>query len=68
MIVDWATICEEITGTCLSEQQIAQRYEVDEEEFLDRVNDYEVERCDACGWWSEINELDDELVCDDCRE
>jgi len=39
-----------------------------EEEILENVNDYGIELCESCDWWCEISELDEDNVCEDCRD
>lgn len=42
-----------------------------EEQVEDALLEYEVEQCSTCGWWahqSELESVDGEPTCDDCRE
>lgn len=36
-------------------------------ELLRRLDDHTMQ-CDSCNWWCETGELDDDQICDDCRE
>jgi len=38
-----------------------------DEQTLANVTD-RIDRCDVCGWWVEVDEFDEYLVCEDCRE
>lgn len=36
-------------------------------ELLCRLDDHTMQ-CNSCSWWCETGELDDDQICDDCRD
>ena len=65
-------------GTCRSNAEIADRFDLDIDEVEEVLLDANIERCSLCGWWYESGELtpdedteeySDDLVglCQDCR-
>lgn len=59
-------------GTCKSESEAAEAFDVTEDDVLEAVVEGEVDRCATCAWWFETHELhvDDsgELACDGCDD
>lgn len=70
---DWNRIADAALGSCTSVSQLADQFEVDEDEVEERLLDLNVEVCPMCGWWVDSGELieddhdDGDPVCDDCR-
>jgi hypothetical protein len=57
-------------GTCKSESELADKFEVDEDQVIEACLDFGIERCMGCGWWcesGELEEVDNEFYCGDCR-
>ncbi len=62
-------ICESMRGTCNAAYEWEEATGKTEDEILEIVVECgEIERCDECSWWCEISELDENLICDDCRK
>jgi hypothetical protein len=68
---DWDDIAGEAQGTCKSEIEIAEMFNLSDrqadrihEELLDR----DVQLCSNCGWWWETSEMFDGEMCNDCEE
>lgn len=61
----------ELEGTCKPLGDVADDWEVPEEKLLEILAESgEVEMCTTCGWWCATYELeivDDEHTCEDCR-
>lgn len=61
-----------LAGSCNSEHDAAEQFDVTEDEVLQAVSDFEeIERCTTCSWWCELDELvlqSDEYTCLDCKE
>lgn len=70
---DIMRVSEELNGTCNSLDEVLQSlFGIDSTqvptELLTEL-DGEVFCCEACGWWCETNELEDEdHICRDCRD
>jgi len=71
-LIDATDVADYALGTCNSEAEIAEHFDIEEEDVIDLLLDANVERCPGCDWWHEAGELvndDGELVgCDQCRE
>lgn len=72
MAKDINKLIEHLQGTCrtIDEMKIdygwAEDEELTDEEFSAIYN--ELFECDCCGWWFEICEEADDLICIDCYE
>jgi len=65
----WAKVAGHALGTCDSPAALSDRFDVSVEDVEDRLLDWNVETCPACGWWVDSAELaEDEERCDGCRE
>lgn len=64
---DWAKIAQSTVGTADSEAAIADRHDVNVDDVVERLLDFNVETCPGCGWWVESHELADNDTCDGCR-
>ncbi len=64
-------IAEELRGTCASLDTALKNHGLDFDStprrFLDML-DEEVMDCQQCGWWHESHELNDDQICNDCKE
>lgn len=66
---------EALVGTCSSlEDALAVIFGEDNTDLmiydsalLIRLDDHTMQ-CEECNWWCETGELDDNQICDDCRE
>ncbi len=67
-----ARIAQYAVGTADSPGDLAQRFDVDEEDVEEILGDFNVEPCPGCGWWVESGELadenGDEQHCVSCRD
>lgn len=71
-------ICESLTGTTQSLEEVVNHVTQGRVESLDAVDvktlaeiDEKVFCCEGCGWWCSTDELhneDDQQLCDDCEE
>jgi len=64
-------ICEYTRGTCKSEGEIAQAFDLTEDEVLSVLADAGIEVCEVCGWWvaeDELAESDFQIICLECAE
>jgi len=60
-----------LSGSCQSADDLAEEWEIPITAALDLIAKSEVEQCTTCGWWcdkSELEIVDDEPTCEDCRE
>lgn len=68
----WRRVADAALGTCDGEQTLAERqgFSVDDEEVMDRLLDFGVERCPGCGWWTESSVMVEaehgDMICEDC--
>ncbi len=70
-------IADSLLGTCDTVNIVLERMDKDDEEYdieeiIDSLLDFQVERCQHCGWWFECCELvaendEDNGNCEDCR-
>jgi hypothetical protein len=63
-------VYEFLLGSSSTEQQAAEACGVDDEVILDYITAAKVECCSECGWWydaDELNEIQAELICNDCN-
>lgn len=70
-----AKVRDELLGTCSGEElepilgpefEGVYLHDLSEQEIANATDG--IERCDVCGWWVETIELDEDHVCEDCRE
>jgi hypothetical protein len=60
-----------LLGSCNSEGNAEQVFDLSYEEVLDLIIEAEIECCSICGWWHEAFEMEDvdsELICQECLE
>ena len=60
-----------LAGSSHSVAETVTVFDTDEERVIEIMIETEQDLCATCGWWCESHELeivDDELVCEDCRE
>lgn len=64
-----------VLGTCWSEAEIADRFDIDIDDVTEKLLDENIELCPMCGWWHESGELtdvddpdDETIACPDCRK
>ena len=70
-----SSVIERVTayleGTCKSVSDAATALDLDEDDVLKAIVDGgDIELCTICGWWCEMcemEEIDNELCCADCR-
>lgn len=60
MLLDRKKIIEEVYGTCKSEVEIAEKFEMYPEEVLEILSEENIERCLGCDWWYDSFELVDD--------
>lgn len=65
-MTDWGQIAEKVEGTTMSAAEIAEKYNVDEDDVEERLIDENIEVCGGCGWWWDSGALDPDLYCPDC--
>lgn len=64
-------VVEYLQGSCNSIDQALEAHGIAEQngdELIEGIVNH-IERCERCDWWheiSEIHDMGDELVCDDC--
>lgn len=64
--ITWRTIAIDVSGTQTSIEQMVERYGLHgylSDEIIDRLADEDIETCQVCGFWSDV---DDEGFCPDC--
>lgn len=60
-----------LAGSCSAAHEAAEAFGIDEDQVAEIMRDAGHERCEHCCWWCEDGEIDivdDEYVCTDCRE
>ncbi len=60
-----------LAGSCRCASEVADDFGLDEDQVAKIMTDAGHERCETCGWWctdDEVDIVDDEYVCTDCRE
>ncbi len=63
----WWVIGEAVVGTTMAVPEIAERYQLDEEDVEHQLGLLHVEVCGECGWWCKDTLIDPEMpLCDDC--
>jgi hypothetical protein len=69
MEIDWQEIADAVLGTCMSETDIIERYELDGDEYDlgAKLSECGVELCADCNWWAESSEMNCDFLCADCQ-
>ncbi|MEE8608957.1 MAG: hypothetical protein V3S55_15240 [Nitrospiraceae bacterium] len=57
-------VSERLQGTCC---EALTDEELDDQDMLVELDDL-TQLCGACEWWCETNELDDDGICEDCKD
>jgi hypothetical protein len=64
-------IADDLIGTCRSLHDFTDEDEIDNDLLMAKLYDLCFE-CDCCGWWADIEELNNEdssrELCDECHE
>lgn len=60
-------IADFANGTCHSESELAEIFNVTEDEIAKAAEISQIERCQQCDWWDESGAIDEDGICDDCR-
>ena len=60
-------VSEDLIGTCRDLSDFASEQEINDETFCNEL-DALCFCCDQCGWWSAVEEEDDDNVCLECTE
>lgn len=63
---NWQTIASEVLGTKLDLKEIADKYEVKEEDVAGELDAQGVEECANCGKWADASDLDGDYYCEEC--
>lgn len=67
---DWGEIADKVEGTTMSVGEIAERFDLSEDEETIEVALEEqghINVCPGCGWWWNDSFLDGEGYCEDCQ-
>lgn len=68
-MADWHEIGETVLGTAMNLPQIAERFDVDEDDIEGNLSEIAgIETCAGCGYWVEGSSLDEGEYCEDCHE
>lgn len=71
-ILSQDTLNAELEGSCKPLSDVADEWGIPEETLLEMLAESgEVEQCITCGWWcasDELEVIDDEYACEDCRQ
>lgn len=67
---DWGKIADAVEGTTMGVPEIAERFDVDEDDVEEELDNVGIEHCLGCDWWVEtallmLNDYGD-MVCSDC--
>lgn len=62
-----AAVVHELQGTCKSLHEVLTEDEEHDQAMLNGIDD-EISLCDGCHWWCENAEMDDDNLCEDCKE
>lgn len=60
-------VADQLLGTCKSLSDFATEDEQNNREFCAVLDDH-VLSCEQCNWWCDANEVNDEGVCNDCKD
>lgn len=62
-------IADALEGTSgIYDAGICEQHGIEMEELETIASDFGLERCEACGWWVERDELNAEGECEDCGQ
>jgi hypothetical protein len=56
-----------LNGSCQSEDDAAETFNVTTDEVLEAATIGEIERCGLCGWWDESSNFNSNGNCLDCE-
>lgn len=70
---DILRIADELRGQCHKslDSILEEEFGIDSSEVpieLLQTLDDEAMECTSCGWWFDANEIDDDQICEDCRD
>lgn len=66
--MEYSELPHALLGTCDTLEEVCEREGLHVSIAENFIATSEIERCDSCGWWCELNEMDEDNVCEDCRE
>lgn len=62
-------VAEDLNGSSgVYDDSVAEAHGLEDNELEELAEEGEIVRCEGCGWWVELSEVDDDNRCEDCTQ